>query len=45
MAMFSTLLDALGAGAVPSGWSALVLTVLLTPAVALALVTFSHRRR
>ncbi len=43
--MFSTLLDALGAGAVPSGWSALVLTVLLTPAVALALVTFSHRRR
>jgi len=41
----STLAAGLSSGAVPSGWSILVLTVLLTPAVALVLVTLGRNRR
>ncbi|HVC27324.1 MAG TPA: hydrogenase 4 subunit F [Nitrososphaerales archaeon] len=43
--MLSTLVAGLGAGAAPSGWSTLVLTVLLTPAAALVLVTLTRNRR
>ena len=43
--MSSILAAVSSAGAVPSGWSVLVLTVLLTPAAAVALVTLTHRRR
>src|SRR5208282_821322 len=43
--MLSTLVAGLGAGAVPSGWSTLVLTVLLTPAAALVLVTLTRKTR
>ncbi len=42
--MWSTTLASAVFGAVPSGWSALTVTVLLTPSVALALVTLAHRR-
>jgi hydrogenase-4 component F len=45
VAVWSTSLADLVAGAAPSGWSALILTILLTPAVAIALVTLTHRRR
>ena len=41
----STLIADLSSGAFPSGWSTLVLTVLLTPAAALVLVTLTRRWR
>ncbi len=43
--MPSTFLADLGAAALPSGWSALALTILVTPATAMALVTLTHKRR
>jgi hydrogenase-4 component F len=43
--MWSNFLAQLIAGAEPSSWSALLLTVLLTPAVAVGLVTLTRRRR
>jgi hydrogenase-4 component F len=45
LAVWSTLLADLSSGVIPSGWSALALTALLTPAVAIGLVTLTRRRR
>ena len=42
--LFSSLTDATVA-ALPSGWGVLMVTILLTPAVATALVTVTHRKR
>jgi hydrogenase-4 component F len=39
------LLTIAGEVIIPSGWSALLLTVLLTPAAAVVLVTLTHRKR
>jgi hydrogenase-4 component F len=43
--LWSTFLADLSAGAIPSGWSTLILTVLLTPALAVGAVTLTHRKR
>jgi hydrogenase-4 component F len=43
--LMTTLTAGLSPGADPSGWSTLVLTVLLTPAAALLLVTLTRKKR